>query len=538
MHTFTPFQLLPEHVVELVVNHVVNNSRSQLGKVGKDSYQYKRLQMPLLWVCHNFRAFVYMRFCSHCKLDMRNYEDEVVASSCSWPGPLGNPTHSLAKVLDLSLDLWSIYTGKALRQLSSDPYDGCAFPQARKLSIDIALNSQDSNDYPAESDDDSSVEKRKICSQEAVANIAALVSRLKEMMPMVGKVSMSCTTAVEKLLSRRDARAMRFAQQLFNALEVTTVVMDDRDSLDCCIDLEPVSNLVDIHFTVFCESTAVIPLARRSAQTLQTLYIYLNVTLCYSEIIRDPSSGNYAEYPRLHRLTIIGDHDSAASRKLAFSGAVPFPNLRHLCIDGGYPFDDDVLFRGNSSTLEYLEVALHPATVVMFKRLNVFTPTSHSKLQCVNIASLVHHAPVPFATANAYMEFVLSIAPGASVRTISNLFGFDGALWPALALLGNCTTIQVLSITDTQLSFWDIASIIKVLPLLSDLHTASPTIGEHPQGIDVAELPEYVCSTYAPMSQRFRCWHLDDIGGIDWAELATCVLLLAFACPSFECADV
>ncbi|KAJ2328354.1 hypothetical protein GGI00_004216, partial [Coemansia sp. RSA 2681] len=297
MHTFTPFQLLPEHVVELVVNHVVNNSRSQLGKVGKDSYQYKRLQMPLLWVCHNFRAFVYMRFCSHCKLDMRNYEDEVVASSCSWPGPLSNPTHSLAKVLDLSLDLWSIYRGKAFRQLSSDPYDGCAFPLARKLSIDIALNSQDSNDYPAESDDDSSVEKRKICPQEAVANIAAFVSRLKEMMPMVGKVSMSCTTAVEKLLSRRDARAMRFAQQLFNNLEVTTVVMDDRDSLDCCIDLEPVSNLVDIHFTVFCEPTAVIPLARRSAQTLQTLYIYSNVALCYSELIRDPSSGNCAEYP-------------------------------------------------------------------------------------------------------------------------------------------------------------------------------------------------------------------------------------------------
>ncbi|KAJ2440586.1 hypothetical protein GGF42_007575, partial [Coemansia sp. RSA 2424] len=391
--------------------------------------------MPLLWVCHNFRAFVYTRFCSHCKIDMRNYEDEVVASSCSWPGPLGNPTHSLAKVLDISLDLWSIYTGKALRQISSDPYDGCAFPLARTLSVNIALNSQDSNDYPAESDDDCSAEKRDIRPQEAVANIAAFVSRLKEMMPMVGKVSMSCTTAVEKLLSRRDARAMRFSQQLFNALEVTTVVMDDRDSLDCCIGLEPVSNLVDIHFTVFCESTAVIPLARRSAQTLQTLYIHSNVALCYSELICDPSSGNCVEYPRLHRLTIIGDHDSAALRKLAFSGAVPFPNLRHLCIDGGYPFDDEVLFRGNSSTLEYLEVALHPATVAMFKRLNVFTPTSHSKLQCVNIASLVRHAPVPFATANAYMEFMLSIAPGAAVRTISDLFDFDGALWPALALL-------------------------------------------------------------------------------------------------------
>ncbi|KAJ2506166.1 hypothetical protein IWW47_001716, partial [Coemansia sp. RSA 2052] len=50
----------------------------------------------------------------------------------------------------------------------------------------------------------------------------------------------------------------------------------------------------------------------------------------------------------------------------------------------------------------------------------------------------------------------------------------------------------------------------------------------------MAELPDYVRSTYAPVGQRFQCWCIDHEEEIDYEELATFVLLLALVCPSFD----
>ncbi|KAJ2494538.1 hypothetical protein IWW47_004560 [Coemansia sp. RSA 2052] len=136
------------------------------------------------------------------------------------------------------------------------------------------------------------------------------------------------------------------------------------------------------------------------------------------------------------------------------------------------------------------------------------------------------------------MQFVLSIAPKSSVRRIYGLSEFGGALQPALALLGNHTTIQVMYITTVSLSLWNALELIKLLPLLSDLYAATPTLGELPQGINMTELPEYVRSAYAPMGVRFRCWNFGYDAFDNYQELATCMLLLALACPNFDYAAV
>ncbi|KAJ2250414.1 hypothetical protein GGI13_004026 [Coemansia sp. RSA 455] len=84
------------------------------------------------------------------------------------------------------------------------------------------------------------------------------------------------------------------------------------------------------------------------------------------------------------------------------------------------------------------------------------------------------------------------------------------------------------------LTIWQAITLVKSLPLLSDLTTKAPVLGELPQGLSIAELPEYVCSNYAPMGKRFRCWHVYDWPEPNYKEIATCVLLLALACPNFD----
>ncbi|KAJ1660530.1 hypothetical protein GGF38_003915 [Coemansia sp. RSA 25] len=346
------------------------------------------------------------------------------------------------------------------------------------------------------------------------------------------------SNVVGRMLERRDAHLIDVAQRLFNIVETPTVLAYSSTGSARYLDLEPVTSLVRLDCYVYEEQDAFLPLARRSAQTLQMMDLRVSDMPDMSGLIRDPDSGGYVEYSRLQKLRICMIRASAASQKFVFNGAVPFPSLRCLYIDQGCPFDDDILFSGNNSSLEFFSMLVLPATVTIFQRYNVFTPTSHPKLQCIDILTHRQKTLAMFTSATTYMQFVLSITPKSSVRCIYGLSEFGGALQPALALLGNHSTIQILYIPNVPLSIWDAFDLLKSLPLLCDLHAAAPTLNEPPQGIDMTELPEYVRSTYAPMGVRFRCWHIGYITPDIPQELATCMLLLALACPNFDYAAV
>ncbi|KAJ1670035.1 hypothetical protein GGF38_001806, partial [Coemansia sp. RSA 25] len=278
--------------------------------------------MPLLWVCHNFRAFVHARFCDKYELDIYEYGDKVVAKRSSWPDSdreLGYPTHHLASKLDISLHLQSIFTGEALQLLSSAPYDGCAFPLVRALSIDINIDCL--GEANLDGSDDSLTGERNAYCPDTAANITAFVSRLKEMAPASGKLNATHTDSIGGLLEHRNAHFMDLAQQLFSFNEKRTETAYDKDSLDCYVDLRPISDLAYIRCSIESEPDAVIPLIRRSAQTLRTLIVSAFNVPDISGLIRVPDGGGHVEYPRLNRLTTCIVFDSAASQDLVFNGA-------------------------------------------------------------------------------------------------------------------------------------------------------------------------------------------------------------------------
>ncbi|KAJ2458277.1 hypothetical protein GGF42_002171 [Coemansia sp. RSA 2424] len=537
MHTLSAFQLLPEHIVKLIVDHVAGCSRLRYDGISKNTDKYSLLQMPLLWVCHNFRTFVHARFCSKCELQLEEGRDEYVGSRRSWPlclRKLNYPTHHLATGLYLDLSIWSIYSGKALQWLSSVPYEGCTFPHVRQLTIGLYLDDEfkqlNENRPPPSLDS---------YPPETAANIAAFVQRVKQVAPDIRKVDVWAYSNAEDLIKRRDIHIVDLIQQLYDIVEVKTAITRDSVVLVEYLDLEPIRDLVRVTYRIDAISSRIMQLIRRSAQTLQSLDLTAVAHIDYTELIRDPDSGGrWMEYPCLHKLRLFSDYEMAILRGSISNGAVPFPQLRWLAMRQAYPFGDDVLFRGNAATLEYLEILPDPELVAILKRHNVFTPTSHPKLQCVNINLRFSDARRAFPTASEYLQFTLSIAPRASVLTIPCLPSFGSRLTMELEMLGNHDNIQVLSLYSATLSFWDVVNLIKSLPLLSDLETGDPTMDELPQGITLAQLPEYARSTYAPMGKRFRCWHISFSPSTRLGNLATCVLVLALICPNFDYAAV
>ncbi|KAJ2461394.1 hypothetical protein GGF42_000219 [Coemansia sp. RSA 2424] len=536
MHTLSAFQLLPEHIVRLIVDHVACSSRLHYDNIYKGSEEYKLLQMPLLWVCHNFRAFVYARFCSKCELQLEESGDRYVDSRRLWPSCLSKldfPTHHLATDLYLNLSFWSIYSGKALRRLSGAPYEGCAFPLVRQLEIRLTLGDEYSNAlscYPSGSFDR--------YPPDTTANIAAFIQRVKQVAPDIRKVEAWSYSDAEELVKRRDIHTVDLIQQLYNIVETKTAITGYCRLL--VEYLEPICNLVHVAYRIYATSSRIMTLIRRSAQTLQSLELSGTIRVDYTELIRNSDGGGgWMEYPCLHTLRLFSEYETALSRSSISNGAAPFPQLRRLAMRRAYPFGDDVLFRGNAATLEHLKIELDPKMVAMLKQLNVFTPTSHPKLKCVKANLCSSDARHVFAAAAEYLQFALSIAPRASVLTIPYLSSFGGTLTTELEMLGSHDNLQVLALYSATLSFWDIVNLIKSLPLLTDLETGDPTIDElPPQGVTLAQPPEYARSTYAPMGRRFRCWHITFSPSTRLGNLATCVLVLALICPNFDYAAV
>ncbi|KAJ2640648.1 hypothetical protein GGF44_002490, partial [Coemansia sp. RSA 1694] len=445
MHTLSAFQLLPEHVVKLIVDHVADCSRLRYDRIYKDSDEYNLLQMPLLWVCHNFRAFVYARFCGKCELQLDEGRDIYVDSRPSWPlclRKLDYPTLHLATDLYLNLSIWSIYAGTALQQLSSAPYEDCAFPLVRQLTIGLCLG--DKLKQISESRPPTSLDSYP---PDTTANIAAFVQRVRQMMPDIRKVDVGPDPSVQQLVVQRNAHIMDLIQQLYDVVEVKTVITHGCGVLVEYLDLEPIRNLVHVAYRINATSSRIMPLIRRSAQTLQSLDLSGTVLVDYIELIRDPDSGGRCmEYPCLHTLRLFSEYENAILRGSISNGAVPFPQLRRLAMRWAYPFGDDVLFRGNAATLEYLKIVLDSELVAMLKQRNIFTPTSHPKLKCVNIKLCSSDASGVFPAAPEYLQFALSIAPRASALAIPYLSSFGSTLTAELEMLGNHNSIQVLSL--------------------------------------------------------------------------------------------
>ncbi|KAJ1671561.1 hypothetical protein GGF38_000712 [Coemansia sp. RSA 25] len=358
------------------------------------------------------------------------------------------------------------------------------------------------------------------------------------MAPNISEVDVLSYSNAEELVKRSDIHIVDLIQQFYDIVETKTAITGDCRLLVECLDLEPIRNLVHVAYRIEATSSRIMPLVRRSAQTLQSLEVSRTVRVDYTELIRDPDSGGrWMEYPCLHTLRLFYEYETALSRSPISNGAEPFPQLRRLAMRRAYPFGDDVLFRGNAATLEFLDIVLDREMVAMVRQRNVFTPISHPKLQCVNI-KLRSNDTLDVFTTSDYWQFALSIASRASALALPSLLRFGSTLTTELEMLRNHDSLQVLSLYRAALSLWDVVNLIKLLPLLLDLKTGEPIMDKLPQGVNLARLPEYARSAYAQMGKRFRCWHITYSWSPRFGNLATCVLVLALICPNFDYAAV
>ncbi|KAJ2066205.1 hypothetical protein GGI08_001984 [Coemansia sp. S2] len=424
--------------------------------------------------------------------------------------------YHLVKELNIEVDERSIYSGKALRMLMREPYNGCAFPLVRTLTFSFAIDGADKHN-------DSS-------SHEAEENIREFVQRIKLMVPKLRDIKIWPSdrgTRPEVISSHFGSLVSQLFQLVYR---IECDIFYDTD-VPMVLQLDRICNLTHIEYVTGNNSNQIIQLAQLNALTLQSLDIKFQ-TANIADLIRD-CNGTYVTYPHLLKLKLIGPSKFTNVQRPVFSGVVPFPILTFLSLQLRYQCDDDTFFRGNAATLQFLEMFLDDTTTSMLVRHNVFTPFSHPNLQCVHVGSLHNYKPNEAMGPIDYMKFMLSIGPNAAVRGIIGYpYWTDSRI--GLSLLEKHTFIQVLTIITSPLDLSAVMSLIKSLPLLSDLVTMPPRVGNVLDDITLHELPTYLRTSYASMGERFRCWQLLPFDNEDCFDIVICVLLIALVCPNFD----
>ncbi|KAJ2069181.1 hypothetical protein GGI08_000487 [Coemansia sp. S2] len=491
------------------------------------------IQLPLLWVCHNFCAFVYGELCKRYCLEVFSNEEKPYGSPDFWPyrhrNP-DNPSHQTAKELTLKFDAWAVYSGKALEHLSTARFEGCPFPHVRVLLVTLHINPKEAGDG-----DEFIPAITKDYPLEMTANTTAFVQRLKQMAPGINEVDVEVLLDIDDGISLEECSVhdRELARQLFGIADTMVAITPGSAPMVMFMDLEPLRSLVRIDIQLDGYAEVIVPMVRRNTQTLQVLAVSVRGLAEITGLIQNTGVGDYLEYPCLHTLKLYEFNGLMELKKPVFPGAVPFPNLRKLTLWSCYPFGDDVVFRGNAATLMYLDMEMDITLITVILKHDVFTPGSHPKLHCVIVDSLERHTLIEHPNYPAYLQFVLGIGQGAPVREYG-IPKFGNYLLLETPLHSRLANIQVLTLSHTPVDLWGILALLKLLPVLSDLTTLPPALGPMPTGVTRAKLTAHVISNYSPTAKRFHCWRFCDHNYGDHTDIVMCVVLVALVCPNFD----
>ncbi|KAJ2864042.1 hypothetical protein GGH94_003176 [Coemansia aciculifera] len=265
--------------------------------------------------------------------------------------------------LEIELDERAIYSGKALRMLLCAPYEGYAFPLARKLLLTLIWDKYDGSDELGEyADIDPLVAK---------ASLSAFVERIKFIAPMVSDI---CVQPGAHSLETSGIASHHFGDlvsQLYRLADCVEYHCRDNSHLLEEVQFDGIHTLVCIVYIGEGLGRQFIKLARWSAPTLQSLTITtVNDEVPVSGLIRNVD-GSCVIFPCLLKLKLSIRSDNDSSTLLDSSGPAQLPCLRRLDLHIYCKIDMYVFFKGNEATLEFLDLTLDTSMVSMHDTLDV-----------------------------------------------------------------------------------------------------------------------------------------------------------------------
>ncbi|KAJ2558987.1 hypothetical protein EV175_000544 [Coemansia sp. RSA 1933] len=311
------------------------------------------------------------------------------------------------------------------------------------------------------------------------------------------------------------------------ALDLSTAVVELVSDLSFARDG---TGLASIRCTLLGQNVLFGSLIEKSVSTLESLDYYDG---CFDNMrsLVIGQNGDPLVYPKLKNLIVGNDECGPFGDKVRIdSSIVPFPALRYLMWRSVYIFEDDALFRGNSDTLEYLDIEVDIDLVQTLHRLAVFAPGKYSRL-CYVAVTYCQPSPDKYLEIDEYVRFVIGLlSPTTTVLSLTRYFHNMVVADADSLCFGNIQTLTLTGFCGTQYVLLDI---VKLFPRMTRLTCAQGSLVADLRGRQIRSYDD-LHTEYYPLSSSFRHW--EAVPGLvrDVKAIAHMALLFTILCPNFE----
>ncbi|KAI8320105.1 hypothetical protein GQ54DRAFT_312938 [Martensiomyces pterosporus] len=170
-----------------------------------------------------------------------------------------------------------------------------------------------------------------------------------------------------------------------------------------------------------------------------------------------------------------------------------------------YPFSNDVLFRDNSATLEYLALGITPNLLRVIETHRLFKPNSHPQLRYVNFAVGNRAYPATEQEVQTLLKTPFNLGSSLQVAKIGmSIHQFGSVILDCVQQPMFSSGIQHLNIRGTSLSVVDAVRLVKCLPSLTMLWCGLKTETEGQAKYLRAKDVKQLYADYFPVRSHLR----------------------------------
>ncbi|KAJ2431925.1 hypothetical protein GGF41_000308, partial [Coemansia sp. RSA 2531] len=400
-----------------------------------------------------------------------------------------------------------IVSGTAHKQLSEYMGEAKSLPAANKLII-IIVDPAFEYEYLKDS---------------ATAKVYEFVQLLESLTPAETLTKVTYTNRFHQLDDFEEEYLGLFSNLLYSRSKQVALSLGVIDlQRMTTIDLIPqVSTL-----QVCCKTTLDLHtrLVHKCAKTLSDLEIIMS----HARGLFYDANDNVVVYPHLQTLKLGSDTVDVPVEQASVPNVVTLPSLKELAIRMPFPFNDDVLFRGNSATLKSLTIPMDNNAVNVIKRTGVLG--NQSKDMKVTINQSYHNDALSLVSDDDINLFIGNLVGAAQSLILDNVISVNRFVVSA-PLIRGFEQLRELSITKVGLTFFGVISLLKVLPNLMKLGCSFKDLGSELDGISSEELPDHITSTYSRAGKNLQFFSLMSSCGLVQSVVPEYLLLLVLVCP-------
>ncbi|KAJ2840847.1 hypothetical protein FBU31_000074 [Coemansia sp. 'formosensis'] len=512
-------------IVQKVVEYMWGRRKNSLNLDVAKHNEKKRVLAPLLLVCELWRAAALVFICDNCAVYINCFSRAVEVDFPAWPADFLYPWFRrtlLVKKVTVRVDIWrNLCDNTFVKTIVIPQYEGVVFPSATTLEIELR-----ETDKPTYKRDYSGPPNNR----EQMVSFARSLMQLVPAATGVTIVFVSTNKSTPHFNQLYDTLVSELCQGRVDTIQIDSLVA----STPPVLNLSSTVGLTSIHQGLRMRRAPFASLAYRNAKTLRSVTItFLGEEEWHSLIYGGTTTpAVYSELTTLRLAVLAMLYETTWS---AIEDIIPFPALSVLSVDDGYPFDDDLLFRGNGATLQYLHLPFIAIVKNVLGRFNVLKRSGVTKMSCISFPSTSDYLDrLPNAPIKQQMSHILEVTSRVINRSDAASFQIFGALLcaPRMAIL------QHLSLELSSLSVGNIIKLVAALPSLVSLSCGIINTGTEVEDIPVSEHPSHLHTKYYPLSKNFRMLRVPRSYNTSIEAVAYTAMLIAVLCPNFVQVDL